>query len=245
MQKISDITAAILVGGFGTRLQKVISDKPKALACVSGKPFLAYLLDQLASAEIHRVVLCTGHMGNEVRACFGDSYCSLSVIYSNESYPLGTGGALRLALPHLSSDIVLVMNGDSYIDADLRAFVDWFSENNSDAALLLTRVSDTARFGAVRINKDKSIASFREKSENSGSGWINAGIYLIRKSLIASIPEGIFYSLERQFFPSLVNKGLFGFCCKRRFIDIGTAESYAAAEGFFAGTKGRRTRFNT
>ncbi len=234
MEGFRDITAVILAGGFGTRLQPVVSDKPKVLADVSGKPFLSYLLEQLLPAGIRKAVICTGYRAEQIQDCFGAAYDSLGIVYSREDEPLGTGGALRLALPKLSSETILVMNGDSYIDADISAYIDWFSEKKLQAALLLSWAEDTSRYGSVIINDDKTIASFEEKSENASQGWINAGVYLLRKSLIASMPAGKDYSLEREFFPKLTAKGLYGFCVGGRFIDIGTPESYAAAQEFFA-----------
>jgi len=231
MKHISDITAAILVGGRGTRLQSVVSDRPKVLAMVRGRPFLAYLLDQLISLGISEVVFCSGYMFDKIQGCFGDSYGSLRLLYSKEEQPLGTGGAIRLAMPYFRSDVVLVMNGDSYIDVDLEAYVDWFFETGSQAALVLTKMDDTSYYGSVTIDDDKIIA-FDEK-KRSGPGWINAGVYLINRSLIASIPSEEYYSLEHQFFPKLVETGLSGFCVEGRFIDIGTPEAYAMAERFF------------
>ncbi len=163
MKHISDITAAILVGGRGTRLQSVVSDRPKVLAMVRGRPFLAYLLDQLISLGISEVVFCSGYMSNKIQECFGDSYGSLGLLYSKEDQPLGTGGAIRLATPYFRSDAVLVMNGDSYIDADLRAYVNWFFETGSQAALVLTKMDDTGQYGRVKINDNKTIAAFEEK----------------------------------------------------------------------------------
>ncbi len=182
---------------------------------------------------VRKAVICTGYMADKIQECFGDAYDSLEIIYSREDEPLGTGGALRLALPYLSSEIILVMNGDSYIDTDLSIYVDWFSEREREAAVLLTCVDDTSRYGSVKINKNKIIASFEEKCDNPGSGWINAGIYLLRKSLIASIPAEKFYSLECDLFPQLSGKELYGFCSEGRFIDIGIPESYTAAQDFF------------
>jgi len=233
MTKISTITAAILAGGLGTRLRSVVADRPKVIADVSGRPFLAYLLEQVASAGIRNVVLCTGYMAGRIQECFGSTYGPLRITYSTEHEPLGTGGALRLALPYLESETVLVMNGDSYMDVDLRSFVNWFFQRQRQAALVLTEVDDTSRYGRVRIDPDGSIISFEEKCDNSGPGWINAGVYLIEKSVLTRIPQGRFYSLEKDFFPQLVGGGLFGFCAEGRFIDIGTPQSYAVAEEFF------------
>jgi len=233
MENIADMNAVILAGGFGTRLQSVVSDRPKVLAEVSGKPFLAYLLGQIASADVHKVVICVGYMAEKIQDCFGDMYGSLHISYSSEDEPLGTGGALRLALPLLSSNTILVMNGDSYTDADLISYANWFFRKNADAAFVLTKVPDTSRYGRVTLDENECITAFEEKGTNSGAGWINAGIYLIKKSLIASIPTGRPYSLEHTFFPSLVGKKLMGFRSEERFIDIGTPGSYAGAEDFF------------
>ena len=109
MVKLSDITAAILAGGQGTRLRPVLADRPKVLAEVMGRPFLSYLLDQLSSAGARKVILCTGYMGDMVQEVYGGTYKSLHLLYSREDEPLDTGGALRLALPLIDSDCVLVM----------------------------------------------------------------------------------------------------------------------------------------
>ncbi|MEK9148068.1 MAG: sugar phosphate nucleotidyltransferase, partial [Patescibacteria group bacterium] len=116
---LSGITAAILAGGLGTRLRSVLADKPKVLAEIYGRPFLSYLLDQLNDAGVRRVVLLIGYRGDEIRNVFGDYYKNLKIRYSEESSPLGTGGAVRLALPILDSDPAFIMNGDSFCDADI------------------------------------------------------------------------------------------------------------------------------
>ena len=233
LQTISDVTAVILAGGLGTRLKMATFGKQKVLAEVGGRPFLTYLLGQASSAGIRKVVLCAGYKADEIYERLGDAYGSLPILYSTEDESLGTGGALRLALPYLSSATIMVMNGDSYIDADLVAYVDWFFLKDRKAALLLTKVADTTRYGKVTINQEEKITAFDEKGTGPGPGWINAGIYLMKKSLIASIPAGRPYSLEHELFPCFAGRGLFGFCCKGRFIDIGTPDSYAAAEDFF------------
>ena len=237
VQRIADITAVILAGGLGTRLRPVLSDRPKVLAEVLGRPFLTYLLDQLSSAGAQEVILCAGYMGDRVQEVYGDVYKSLHLLYSQEEEPLGTGGALRLALPRFRSDTVLVMNGDSYIHADLSSYVDWFFQIDRKASLLLAKVPDTSRYGMVKVEKDESVSVFEEKEKAKGAGWINAGVYLVKTSLLKSIPSGIAFSLEREFFPSLVGNGLFGYRSKGRFIDIGTPESYIRAEKFFSEKK--------
>ena len=229
----SEIQAVILAGGLGRRLRSAVSDKPKVLAEVLDRPFLEYLLDQLSSAGIREVVLCTGYMACQVIERFGQTYKNMHLIYSMEEQQLGTGGALRFALPHLWSDTILVMNGDSYTDMDLSAYMNWFFQRNGDVALSLTKVSNTARYGSVTVDTNGQITAFNEKGTRESSGWINAGIYLMKKSIIASIPADRPYSLESEFFPSLIGNKLLGFRSVGRFIDIGTPTSYMEAEEFF------------
>ena len=234
---LSQVTAAILVGGLGTRLRAVVSDCPKILAEVRGKPFLSYLLDQLNRHGVQKAVLCAGYQGDRVKAACGDAYGSLRLFYSQESEPLGTAGALRLALPQLDSDPVLVMNGDSYCDADLDDFFAWHAGCGAEASLILTEVEDTGRYGRVSVAEDGSVMRFEEKKAGAGPGWINAGVYLLGCPILASVPEGGSVSLERDIFPAWIGRGLVA-CRKRvRFLDIGTPESYGMAERFFSENK--------
>lgn len=232
--KTLEVTAAILAGGLGTRLRSVVADRPKVLAEVGGRPFLAYLLDQLAEAGVRDVVLCTGYLGGQVRAMFGESYRSLGLAYSQESSPLGTGGTLRLAFPFFRSDTVLVMNGDSFCEADLRTLWAWHCARGAEATLVLTEMADTRRYGRVHVNADGLVLGFDEKGDQSVRGWISAGIYLLHHRLLRAIPESGAVSLEREMFPSWVGRGLYGYRSEGRFLDIGTPETYAMAELFFA-----------
>lgn len=236
----SDLSVAVLAGGLGTRLRPVISDRPKALAEIHGRPFLAYLLDQLSNAGSSRVVLCTGHLGEQIEQAFGKRYRKLQISYSRETRPLGTGGALRLALPHLVSDPVLVMNGDSFCATDLTSFWNWHATRGSQATMLLAEVPNTQRYGSVKIDHDGAVIQFAEKQQG-GSGLINAGVYLLSPRLIDSIPEDTAVSLEHNVFPALMNQGLYGYQERGRFLDIGTPEDFAAAEQFFAAIDERET----
>ena len=233
MQNLSEITSVILAGGLGTRLRSVVSDRPKVLASVCNRPFLTFLLDQLIAAQAKEVILCTGFMADEVHNELGHRYKSLNIVHSSEPEPMGTGGALRLALPLINSDPVLIMNGDSHVNVDLTGYLEWFFERDRRATLLLVKVPDTGRYGKVIVDDNGLIAAFEEKALDAGPGWINAGIYIIKKSLVTSIPARIPYSLERQFFPHLVQKNIYGFCSNGQFIDIGTPDSYGRAQEFF------------
>jgi D-glycero-alpha-D-manno-heptose 1-phosphate guanylyltransferase len=186
--ELTAVTAAILAGGLGSRLRPAVSGRPKALANIGERPFLTYLFDQLLAAGARDVVLCTGYLGDQIRLIFGESYNTLRLNYSQESTPLGTAGALRLALPLLNSNPVLVMNGDSYCDTNIREFWFWHGRRQANATLLLTKIFDTERFGHVKVDVDGKVTDFKEKSSGQGPGWINAGIYLLNRDLLEEIP---------------------------------------------------------
>jgi D-glycero-alpha-D-manno-heptose 1-phosphate guanylyltransferase len=233
MEDLTAVSAAILAGGLGTRLRSVVDDRPKVLAEIGGQPFLAYLLDQLSDYNVTSVVLCTGYRGDQVRAAFGDTYGKLKLMYSRELSPLGTAGALRLALPFFASESMLVLNGDSFCDANLETFWQWHHERGADITLLLTQMSDTKRYGRVDVDAEARVLKFEEKSCSSGPGWVNAGIYLLSRKLLETISPGCALSLERDVFPTRIGRGLYGYCNAGSFLDIGTPESYGFAGQFF------------
>src|SRR5258708_15408368 len=230
---LPNVTAAILAGGLGTRLRAVVTDRPKPMAEVRGRPFLMYLLDQLIAAGLTNAVLCTGYRAEQVRNRLGERYGVMHLTYSQETQPLGTGGALRQALPFLTSDIVLVMNGDSICECDLGKFWIWHQQRQTALSLLLNRVGDISQYGQVKVDDTGRVTEFVEKNPNSGPGWVNAGVYLIAKNLIADLPAGCAVSLEYEVFPSLIGKGLYGYQADGRFLDIGTPETYQRANRFF------------
>jgi NDP-sugar pyrophosphorylase family protein len=233
MQDLSQITAVILAGGRGVRLRPIVCDRPKVLADVLKRPFITYLLDQIVSAKAHRAVLCTGYMADIIQERLGQAYRSLTLSYSKEVKPLGTGGAVREALPLIQSDPFLIMNGDSYVNLDLNEYLRWFARKKRRASILVTKVADTSRYGSVSLDEDQRVVAFQEKTADGGSGWINAGIYIAKKDAILAIPENTPYSLEKEFLPDLIDKGLYAYKAEGQFIDIGTPKSYALADQFF------------
>jgi NDP-sugar pyrophosphorylase family protein len=232
-RRMSPPVAAILAGGKGTRLRPCVFDRPKVLAEVRRRYFLCFLLDQLADSGFNSVILLTGYMGDQIRESFGESYRSMELRYCREDRPLDTAGAVRGALHLLDSDPVLVMNGDSYCEADLRSFIDWHLEMGSEVSMLLSQFDYTARFGRVRMDGSGRVLAFEEKSSRCGPGWINAGIYLISRRVLETIPSGRPVSLEKEMFPEWTERRFFGYRNSGRFIDIGTPESYKAAQEFF------------
>ena len=231
--EISKMTAAILAGGLGTRLRSVVHDHPKTMAPIGGRPFLSFLLDQLVHTGIRRAVLCTGYRAEQIESHFATSYRGLGLSYSREDSQLGTAGGLRLALDKIQSPTVIVMNGDSYCSADLGAFASYHAAHDAPLSLLLAKVEDTSRFGSVQVNPQGTVTRFQEKERSAGAGWINAGVYLVQRTVIDRIEPDVPVSLERQVFPKWIGKGLMGWTGGGSFLDIGTPQSYARAEQFF------------
>jgi NDP-sugar pyrophosphorylase family protein len=233
LDALNNVDAVILAGGKGTRLRSVVNDRPKVLAEVCGRPFLAHLLDRLVEARVRSAVLATGYMAAAVQAAFGASYRDLPLVYCDEGEPRGTGGALRNAVQHVGSDAVLVLNGDSICRANLHTFFQFFEENQAKAAVVLVRAADVRRFGQIHAAPDGQVLGFSEKGDAEGPGWINAGIYLFRRELLEAIPDERPVSLERDVFPALVGQGFVAYRQQSPFLDIGTPESYRGAERFF------------
>jgi histidinol-phosphate phosphatase family protein len=199
---------------------------------------LTYLLDQLADAGITRAALATGYLGEQIETALGTRYGTLTLAYSRETEPLGTAGAVCLARPLLGSGPVLVLNGDSYVHANLRAFLAAHRARRAQASILLTRVSDPARFGSVTLDEAHRIIAFQEKGAATSSqpdgALINAGVYLLSPQVVSGLPAEGVVSLEREVFPALIGHGLHGFAGGGRFIDIGVPESFDSAAAFFA-----------
>jgi D-glycero-alpha-D-manno-heptose 1-phosphate guanylyltransferase len=233
-QNLRNLTPVILVGGLGTRLRTVIPDRPKPLAEIHGRPFLAYLLDSLVEIGLIQVVLCTGYRSQQLRDALGTRYRILDIHYSHEPAPRGTAGAVRLALPFIQTEAMLIMNGDSYCQFDMGAFLAWRESRHADLALLLTHVNDVSHFGEVTVDETGAVTQFAEKQiRNVSPGWINAGVYIVSRNVIAELPEGQEISFEQEVFPARIGRGLYGFQGGGRFLDIGTPESYQFANQFF------------
>lgn len=225
----------VLAGGLGKRLRGMVSDRPKPLAVVSDRPFVEYLLEVLALHRFRSVTLCTGYMADHFEQGLSDH--GISVHLSAEPEPLGTGGALAHAVASRQSaqisDPVLVMNGDSIADMDLTAFLEWFENRGVAAAVAAARVDDGGQFGKLALDAEHRVTGFLEKDGAAEPCWVNAGVYLLRGSVIDSIPRGRAVSLEREVFPELASDpaggGLAAWCHCDRLIDIGTPERYSEA----------------
>ena len=229
-----DVPAVLLVGGKGTRLQSVVSSSPKPLAQVRGAPFLQLLLLQLRSQGVHRLLMCSGHLADQIEDQFGDGgNLDLKIEYSKESQPLGTAGALRFAERHLEKvPAFFVMNGDSFLELDFAAFLRFHRRHSGLVSMAVSRVPDSSRYGTVQMNDDQRVVGFYEKVQQKVPGTINGGVYVLDRAVLDDIPSGA-SSLEKDVFPRLLNRGVYGFEQTGVFIDIGTPEDYARADALY------------
>jgi D-glycero-alpha-D-manno-heptose 1-phosphate guanylyltransferase len=223
--------ALLLVGGFGTRLRPVLASSPKPLAEVGGRTFLELLICQLRSQGIRRIVMCTGYLGNQIEETFGDGeQFGVTITYSQEMQPMGTGGAVKLASRNVALDPeFIVMNGDSFIEVDIGRLSRFHREHKGLATIAVRYVEDTARYGRVEPGPEGRIVKFLEKSNAGGPGLVNAGVYVFDTAILARIKDGP-ASLEQDVFPAILDSGVFAYEETGLFIDIGTPEDYAKAK---------------
>ena len=218
----------ILAGGFGTRLQSVVRDVPKPMADIAGTPFLELLLRELSFLDPERFVLCVSYKKDIIKDYFKDSFLGIPVVYSEENEPLGTGGAIKQAFDLFNLNDALVLNGDSYIQANYARFLE--QNKNEKLAVMLKRVDDANRYGRVEIENNR-IVDFKEKNTTiSQPGLINAGIYKVTKDLFTrSLPNK--FSFEQDILEPMIPQLKPRFMlADDYFIDIGIPTSYAQAQ---------------
>jgi D-glycero-alpha-D-manno-heptose 1-phosphate guanylyltransferase len=221
--------AVILAGGLGTRLRGVIDDLPKSMAPVKDRPFLAFILDQLARYRITRAIIAAGYRNEDIIAFFGNRYKEIDLVYSVESEPLGTGGAILKAAESINSDSFLVLNGDTLFDIHLEDFRKSFKYSNASLSVALKPMVDFDRYGSVTI-EDKRIISFNEK-EYCAEGLINGGVYILRKEWIIKNSPSSKFSFEKDIMERRVASDIItGYISDSYFIDIGVPEDYERAK---------------
>ena len=231
---LAGIDVAVLAGGLGTRIAGVLGDTPKVLAPVEGRPYLAWLLDWLAGFGVRRVVLCLGHLADKVETWVArHQQPDMEIVISVEPAPLGTAGGLRHARPLLRSDPALVMNGDTFLAADLGAFLQRHRTAGADICILCAEVAEAGRYGRVELDEDRYIRRFAEKEPGTGPGLINAGVYLFSAAALDRLAAGDARSIEREIFMAEQPGRIAAEVTRGAFIDIGTPESLAEAAAAF------------
>jgi len=223
--------AVVLCGGLGTRLRTVVSEVPKPMAPVSGRPFLEYLLEYLRQQDIQRVVLSVGYKREVIVDHFGRQWNGVEVDYVVEEQPLGTGGGARLGLAKAQSDAVYLMNGDSFLSDRLGPLAEAL-DANTPLAMAVRREEDTARYGVCEFGDDLKIKGFAS-GQLGQPGFINAGVYALRRDLLETLPLPEAFSFENDFLAkSAAALGCRAVPCHGGFIDIGVPESFMLAQTY-------------
>ncbi len=226
----------ILCGGRGVRLQSIVNDRPKPMADINARPFLDILIENIASFGFKRFILCAGYKADYIEKYYKNRESSLSIIISKEDIPMGTAGALKQAEQFIGSNIFLAMNGDSFCSVDYKDFLDFHVNTMHPLSIALVPSDENSKdYGLVTLDKNRFITSFSEKAATKGTGYINGGIYFFQKKILQYIPAGREYSLEKELFPKMIEKGVSGYVTKGKFIDIGTPERYEYSKVYLEG----------
>ena len=226
--------ALVLVGGQGTRLHPLTLTQPKPAVPLVDRPFIRFMGDWLGRHGVTDVVMACGFRAEDLRAALGDEIPGgPRVRYIEESEPLGTAGPVRFAADQgLLTDRFLVLNGDVLTDLDLTEHVRVHAERGAVASLALYPVDDPTSYGLVRRDPETSaVTEFLEKPDPAeiDTDEVNAGAYVLERSVAELIPPGRAVSIEREIFPRLVGQGLFGHRLEGYWMDIGTPERYLQA----------------
>ena len=236
----SEMKALVLCGGFGTRLKEVIHDRSKVMAPVGQKPFLSYVVENLRRSGIEEIILSIGYLGSYIRDYFGDGKTfGLKIDYSEEYRPLGTGGAIKLA-EKFFSEPYFVVNGDTFVEADLAKMLDFHLKCAAKVTLGVVMRKSISESGKVVVNRRGQITSFVEKPRVNGGGLVNCGIYTFSPGVTNIIKGKKRFSLEKDLFPKIVNKKqLFAYKLENDFLDIGTPRNYLLAQKILSFKKQR------
>jgi len=225
------VQALVLAGGEGTRLRPLTLTTPKPVLPLAGRPFLSFMLDWLHGHGVDEAILSLGFLSDAVHAVLGDIQSGMRLRYVHEDEPLGTAGPIRLAADEgILADRFLVLNGDVLTDMDLTAEIGQHERTGAAGTLALIEVDDVSSYGVVSTDDEGKVLEFREKAPGPApTNRINAGAYVIEKSVVDLIPAGRAVSFEREVFPQMVGRGLYGWAADGYWIDIGTPERYLEA----------------
>ena len=224
--------AIVLAGGLGTRLRGVVGDVPKPMAPVQGRPFLAFLLDQLVGAGFNRTIIAAGYRYEAIRSYFGEDYRGLALSYSVEREPLGTGGAIRLACAQTSARDIFVLNGDTYAELDFNAMLEAHQHGGAQLTMAVCQMPDVSRYGALVVS-DGLVRGICEKGQ-SGPGCINAGVYILGSELAARLPQGAFSFEQDVLTAEMKSIQPRAFPVMGLFVDIGVPDDYTRAQQLFS-----------
>jgi mannose-1-phosphate guanylyltransferase len=222
--------ALILAGGAGTRLRPLTYSVAKPVLPLAGRPHIAYVIDWLRRHGVDDVVVSCGHLAEGMRETLAALEPEVSIRYAEEPDPRGTAGAIRFA-DELLGERFFVLNGDVLCDLDLGALIRLHERSDARATIGLYPVADPSAYGLVRRRADGEITEFLEKPdpEEIDTDEINAGAYLLERSVLELIPPDREVSIEREVFPRMVGGELYGVRLEGYWLDIGTPERFLQA----------------
>lgn len=228
----------ILCGGLGTRLRGAVGETQKVMALVDDRPFLDILLEHIQCQGFRRVILCVGYRAETVECYYRQRKSPLTLVFSKEHEPLGTGGALKLAEPLVKASRFFVLNGDSFCPVDFGKLLRFHQTKKALVSMVVSRVKETSDYGTVVVDANsQEVKAFVEKEKLSvGAGRdlplqrVNAGVYCFEKNIFKLMPQQKKFSLEHDVFPHLVGREFYGFVVDEEFTDIGTPERYQQAK---------------
>jgi D-glycero-alpha-D-manno-heptose 1-phosphate guanylyltransferase len=221
--------AIVLAGGLGTRLASRLNGIPKPMAPIAGRPFLEILMLQLRHSGCNRAVLSVGHLHDLIQEHFGSSFHHMKLDYVVEDAPLGTGGAIRLAMATTEEKNVLVLNGDTFLQADYAAMMRFHEAQSAAVTIAVVAHADVARYGSVVVEHER-ILGFREKGL-TGPGWISAGVYALARNIEWPPALPAKFSIESDFFvPEIDRLRPAAYEVNGYFLDIGIPEDLDRAQ---------------
>lgn len=231
---IENIDVLILCGGEGKRLRQISGRVPKPMVRIAGRVFLDIVIDHLKRSGFKRIILGIGYRAGFIRKYYREHKApGVEIIFSEEKKPLGTGGAVKKAKRLIKSGSFLVLNGDTFSKFKADRFIKFYQQKKARLLILLRKAKSNKDYGAITIDRSSKITSFSEKNLSSRVTFVNGGVYLFNKSVFSEMPDKSKFSLEYDFFPRLVGKGLYGYKESGFFIDIGIPERYLSAKKYF------------
>lgn len=236
MRRVERLTAVVLAGGLGTRLQAVLPvGFPKAMAPINGRPFLEHLLDYWIDQGVERFLLSLGYKHEVITNHLGNLYKGVQIDYVIESKPKGTGGGLLLAAKKIAPDsFFLLLNGDSYFTVNLKKLIQFSEKNNADWCFSLFLSSDLGRYMDMQVSSEGKINAIEANDYSQRLYHVNGGVYWVRHKALMRMkfPLAGMISLENEIFPRALanNQRLFGLVFDESFIDIGIPEDYRRSE---------------
>jgi mannose-1-phosphate guanylyltransferase len=242
------VKAVVLVGGEGTRLRPLTYFTVKAMVPVLNKPFIEYIIRHLSHHNINEIILAIGYKPDSITGYFSDeSQLYAKLIYSVETDPLGTAGAIKKAEAYIIDNTVFAMNGDVFTDLNFTEMLNFHKNRGAKVTIALTPVEDPTRFGVVETDSNQRVTRFVEKPKREQviCNMINAGVYIIETEVLKRIPEGKRCMFEHDIFPSLLAEGepVFGYTTDAYWIDMGTPEKYLQLNGDLLSGKSTQVDF--